>query len=345
MPKIHLAVFYLVLLLSLTIVFLQTCSLITTSFAQQQSPPQQQRYKQIIDLCSQAAHDPTISQDQAVQCDKGMLFLQGQCEKQLLSADICSDLRLNNYITTRGLLSASRPESLPLSGNEATTIASVNQTNAIQPPMSPVSPSPSLPPTTMPQQTSPSSTSQTIPPAEQQSLQSVLPGLMLGEQPPQPIAPSQQGLMEGFKSNGTINSVIFTPTAKWIAAGNLSMQATNGNLTYFITNMTWYNENGTATHTHEIQNFRPAGVVQTDNSLFLKGLVDVGTNNHIVWKNVHSTINIRGGKTIAISLDDNDTKHHFAGQPIYGVITLLTRCSDVPGPDMQVLPSCTSPTS
>src|SRR5438046_1498014 len=168
MPKIGFAISY-ILLLSITIVFLQISSLTTTSFGQQQSPPQQQRYKQVIELCSQAAHDPTIGQDQLRQCDKGMLFLQGQCEKQLSSADICSDLRLNNYIITRGLLSASRPESLPLSGNASTTIAPVNQTNAIQSPPQPASPSPSpsMPPTTMPQQTSPSSPSPTIPPAEE----------------------------------------------------------------------------------------------------------------------------------------------------------------------------------
>jgi hypothetical protein len=109
--------------------------------------------------------------------------------------------------------------------------------------------------------------------------------------------------------------------------------------------MTWYNANGTATHSHEIQNFRPTGVVQRGNNLLLEGLADVGTNHHIVWKNVHSIIDINGGKTISISLDDKQTNKHFAGQPIYGVIVSFVRCSDVPGPDMEVLPFCTSPTS
>jgi hypothetical protein len=37
-------------------------------------------------------------------------------------------------------------------------------------------------------------------------------------------------------------------------------------------------------------------------------------------------------KTITISLDHEETDHHFAGQPISGVVTLLTPCSDEPGP-------------
>jgi hypothetical protein len=138
----------------------------------------------------------------------------------------------------------------------------------------------------------------------------------------------QQGPIEGFVANGTINSIIFTPKIKWIATGNWSMIADNGNLTSFKTNMIWYNNNGTATHTHELQNFRPinAGKItlQPGNSVFLKGVMDVGTNHRIVWKNVHSTVDIRGGKTITIFVDSKDTNNHFAGQPMYGVVTSFT---------------------
>jgi hypothetical protein len=70
--------------------------------------------------------------------------------------------------------------------------------------------------------------------------------------------------------------------------------------------------------------------------------MDVGTNHRITWRNVNSTVDIKGGKTIAISVDDKDTNNHFAGQPVYGVITSLTRCSDIPGPNMEVLPPCTN---
>jgi hypothetical protein len=60
------------------------------------------------------------------------------------------------------------------------------------------------------------------------------------------------------------------------------------------------------------------------NDVFLKGVMDVGTNNRIVWKNVPSTISIHGGKTITISVADNATNHHFASQPVFGLVTSFT---------------------
>jgi hypothetical protein len=142
----------------------------------------------------------------------------------------------------------------------------------------------------------------------------------------------------GFLSKGTINSLIQTPTGNWIATGNWSMSVDNGSLTGFGTNMTWYNSNGKASHTHEFRNLR-AGVLQGNNTI-LNGLMDVATNHRIVWKNVPTTISIQGGKTIRISVADNATNHHFAGQPVFGLVTSFIPCSDVPGPNMEVLPSC-----
>ncbi len=142
----------------------------------------------------------------------------------------------------------------------------------------------------------------------------------------------------GFLSKGTINSLIQTPTGNWIATGNWSMSVDNGSLTGFGTNMTWYNSNGKASHTHEFRNLR-AGVLQGNNTI-LNGLMDAGTNHRIVWKNVPTTISIQGGKTIRISVADNATNHHFAGQPVFGLVTSFIPCSDVPGPNMEVLPSC-----
>jgi hypothetical protein len=144
----------------------------------------------------------------------------------------------------------------------------------------------------------------------------------------------------GFLSKGTINSLIRTPTSNWIATGNWSMSIDNGSLTGFGTNMTWYNSNGKASHTHEFYNLRAgAGTIQ-GNNIIINGLTDVGTNHRVVWKNVPTTISIQGGKTIRISVADNATNHHFAGQPVFGLVTSFMPCSDVPGPNMEVLPSC-----
>ena len=129
----------------------------------------------------------------------------------------------------------------------------------------------------------------------------------------------------GFMSSGTINSLIHAPKAQWIATGKWRMTVDNGSLRYFETNMTWFNSNGTSSHTHEFRNLNVGGKIitmqQPGNSVSLKGVMDIGTNHHIVWKNVPTTIDIHGGKTIIISVDDKATNHHFAGQPILGVVT------------------------
>lgn len=145
----------------------------------------------------------------------------------------------------------------------------------------------------------------------------------------------QQGPTQGLLSKGTINSVIKTPTAEWIASGNWTLRLNSGNTTYFKTDMTWFNNNGKTSHTHELQNFRSTptnttagnvtAVVQPGNNVILNGLMDVGTNHRIVWKNVPSTIDIHGGKTITISVADNATNHHFASQPVFGLVTSFTR--------------------
>jgi hypothetical protein len=144
----------------------------------------------------------------------------------------------------------------------------------------------------------------------------------------------------GFLSKGTINSLIQTPTGNWIATGNWSMSIDNGSLTGFGTNMTWFNSNGKASHTHEFHNLRAGEGTIQGNNIIINGLTDVGTNHRVVWKNVPTTISIQGGKTIRISVDDNATNHHFAGQPVFGLVTSFVPCSDVPGANMEVLASC-----
>jgi hypothetical protein len=166
--------------------------------------------------------------------------------------------------------------------------------------------------------------------------------------PPQPQQPPSVAPLSQTTATGTIDSLIFAPGTRWIATGNWSMVLRNGNVNAFNANMTWYNNNGTGTHTHEILNFKsnPIDVtVKPGENVAVKGLADVGTNHRISWTNVHSTIDIKGGKTISISLDDNETNKHFAGQAIYGVVKSFTQCSDQPGENMEVLPPCSTSSS
>src|SRR5437867_1523087 len=154
---------------------------------------------------------------------------------------------------------------------------------------------------------------------------------------------NEQGPQIGLISKGTINSLITTPATKWIASGNWSMNVNNGKVTFFETNMTWNNINGTNSHSHEFQNFKvsnPISLNKSDNNISIKGLMDVGTNHRMVWKNIPSTVDINGKKTISISVNDNMTNHHFASQPILGVVSSFLLCSDIPGPNMEVLAPC-----
>jgi hypothetical protein len=183
---------------------------------------------------------------------------------------------------------------------------------------------------------------------QQQQPEPIVPGITQGEgqQQQQPEQAASQGpVVDGFKADGTVNSVVSTPSTKWIATGNWSMFAGNGKMISFVTNMTWYNNNGTASHSHEFLKFVPTGgnvTLGSDNGLHLNGLMDVGTNNRVAWKNVHSVIDIKGGKALSVSVNDQETKNHFAAQPIYGVVTSMIRCSDEPGANMEVLQPCTS---
>ena len=70
-------------------------------------------------------------------------------------------------------------------------------------------------------------------------------------------------------------------------------------------------------------------------------MVDVAANHRIVWNDVQSIIDIKkGGKILAISLNDAQTNNHFGGRPIFGIVTSFIRCSDVPGANMEMLQPC-----
>ena len=202
------------------------------------------------------------------------------------------------------------------------------------------------------QQLMPSGIPWLLPPQQQQQL---------AQQPTRPAQASTQN----FIANGTIDSVLFVPHNQWIATGNWSVMVDNGNLTTFVVNMVWNNANGTSSHTHQIEHFRPTAIgttttsstnnnanngnttnsivtLQPDNSLVLKGLSDVGTNGRIVWKNVHTVVDINKGKTISIAVNDKETNFHFAGQHVFGIVKSLDRCLNQQPQSTNILSSCSS---
>jgi hypothetical protein len=158
----------------------------------------------------------------------------------------------------------------------------------------------------------------------------------------QAILPPHQSI-KSFKMEGIIDSTLYIPSGgKWNTAGTWTLVVDNGKLALFSVNTTWQNETGS--HTHEFLNFKSKTkniILKPTNDLSLKGVMDVGTNNQISWPSVPTTVNIASGKTITISIDDSKTNHHFANQPIHGIMNKLTLCSNTPVSNMQVLPRCT----
>ena len=168
------------------------------------------------------------------------------------------------------------------------------------------------------------------------------------QQAQQPVQQAQQqfqipqhGDIDSFKATGTIHSYIVTPTSPWNATGDWTLIVEDGDVKSFITNMAWFN--GTTGHTHDFLNFDSSGDIElpADNIVTIEGEMDVASNGEVTWDGVESAINIGGGgRTITISLDHEETDHHFAGQSIVGSLNSLTPCSDSPGPSMEILPAC-----
>ncbi len=108
------------------------------------------------------------------------------------------------------------------------------------------------------------------------------------------------------------------------------MSVNKGNLTSFTANYyTGPVNGGTTNHTHQLSNFRVNNSnnipiqLSPNKTVSISGILDVGTNGKKAWNNVHTTVLISNGRTIAISLADKDTQSHFMGQEIYGIVKRL----------------------
>src|SRR5919197_180250 len=146
-----------------------------------------------------------------------------------------------------------------------------------------------------------------------------------------------------FSMNGAISSLVLgmspktktvdmTTVQKFILSGDWSMSVDKGKLASFAANFfTGLANGGISNHTHQISNFRVDNnntpiIIQLSptKSVSISGISDVGTNGKKAWNNVHTTIVISNGRTIAISLADKDTQAHFMGQQIYGIVKRLS---------------------
>jgi hypothetical protein len=138
-----------------------------------------------------------------------------------------------------------------------------------------------------------------------------------------------------FNMDGVISSLILgvpantktidlTTVQKFILSGDWSMSVDQGKLTNFNANFYTGPVNGANNHTHQLSNFRVNNnspiQLSSDNSLSISGILNVGTAGNNAWNNVNTTVVISNGRTISISLDDDDTQRHFMDQQIYGIV-------------------------
>lgn len=138
-----------------------------------------------------------------------------------------------------------------------------------------------------------------------------------------------------FDMDGVISSLILgipantktidmTTVEKFILSGDWTMSVDQGKLTNFNANFYTGPVNGANNHTHQLSNFRVNNnspiQLSSDNSLSISGILNVGTARNNAWNNVNTTVVISNGRTISISLDDNDTQSHFMDQQIYGIV-------------------------
>ena len=187
------------------------------------------------------------------------------------------------------------------------------------------------------------SNSTTITPITPQQQSQVPQQSQLVLSPPRPPQISWNELeeAEGLVTIGKIDSIIYTIYGKWIATGDWMMNVSDGELSSFNTTMTW--DNGTTAHSHEFLNFETTDDVDIsaeDETISIAGTMDIGTDGVVSWQGIPSEIVIEGGRIITVSLDDEGTNRHFAGQSVHGNVTSLSICPATPGPGMQISPAC-----
>lgn len=138
-----------------------------------------------------------------------------------------------------------------------------------------------------------------------------------------------------FEIDGQIGSLILgmppntktidmTTVPKFILSGDWNMDVDQGKLTDFAATFYTGPVNGAENHTHQLSNFRVSDSTPIqlglDKSVSLSGVLDVGTNGNNAWNNVNATVDVSKGRSITISLADEDTQRHFMGQEIYGIV-------------------------
>jgi hypothetical protein len=141
---------------------------------------------------------------------------------------------------------------------------------------------------------------------------------------------------DSFTATGEISSLIITipdedfditQAFKVILTGAWNLNVDEGKITNFAANFLASPMDGSKPHTHQIINLESydenSPLLLQNNSISIKGNVDIKINGVTVWQDADILIQIINGNTITIDPDDADTEGHFGDQLVYGIVTRM----------------------
>jgi hypothetical protein len=159
-----------------------------------------------------------------------------------------------------------------------------------------------------------------------------------------------------FNAEGTINTILFLQDAssnntqpivkdintnlssKYLLGGKWRVDVLNNNVTYFKSNFTMIEADGSLIHFHTIV-YKPIsnqpvdqgpqdrlGILlknKSNNTQVFNCNVDIYTNGVLEWKDVPITVSLINEKVIVMDINDKKTLEHFLKNPIYGLINSI----------------------
>ncbi|MGB7935534.1 MAG: hypothetical protein WCF21_02810, partial [Nitrososphaeraceae archaeon] len=159
-----------------------------------------------------------------------------------------------------------------------------------------------------------------------------------------------------FNAEGTINTILFLQDAssnntqpivkdintnqssKYLLGGKWRVDVLNNNVTYFKSNFTMIEVDGSDIHFHTIV-YKPIsnqpidqgpqdrlGILlknKSNNTQVFNCNVDIYTNGVLEWKHVPITASFINEKVIVMDIKDKKTLEHFLKNPIYGLINSI----------------------
>ncbi len=171
-----------------------------------------------------------------------------------------------------------------------------------------------------------------------------------------PASLMDESANSSFNAEGTINTILFLQDAsinntqpivkdintnlssKYLLGGKWRVDVVNDNVTYFKSNFTMIEVDGSDIHFHTIV-YKPIsnqpinegsqdrlGILlknKINNTQVFNCNVDIYTNGVLEWNDVPITVSLINEKVIVMDIKDKKTLEHFLKNPIYGLINSI----------------------